>query len=397
MSNLSIYTILPNGTFAENAGLYRQLADGTFDPILTSTLITPGSVVDPGDGGGGNPSTETRVAFYHPFSASSPFNTGISTTASYGLPTVKDTNGNVTFAGNAITDNWLLRAGNPPPSGNAGTGSGQVNGGTGTTAANFNSYGVTASKAASGDPTYTITNTGSGPASISIQVDPDMDPPTGTDMNTVLVLADGVTAYEFYRLKWNTGRTALSCTRIVGPYNLKTHDGLTNGIRAAGIKLLNGLIRQPDLDKVTSGVRDDFGHALAMSIPKEHLKQATPHFVPPANTFDNQTNVPYTGIIPMGALFAIPPSLNAADAETGLLLKAFANTLERYGVYVTDQSTTWTLYLDQNVSETVKASLKTAWRARLMGKCRYITSNTSAVGWGGGPAPRLATDPPAFV
>lgn len=108
--------------------------------------------------------------------------------------------------------------------------------------------------------------------------------------------------------------------------------GAGAGIRAAGCSLLGGLIRQVELAALS------IPHALPMVLSPSLLKAGTTQasqFVPPAVSADSGSVGVYTGTIPMGAHFALPPALALPSTLTpgGA---ALATAYRDYGGYVID-------------------------------------------------------------
>jgi hypothetical protein len=106
------------------------------------------------------------------------------------------------------------------------------------------------------------------------------------------------------------------------------------GVRAAGASLLGGQIWPAEL---TSSIE----HAVPIMLDARQLKRG---FVPPAVSEDNDNS--YSGSIPMGSHFALPPGIDLAtviNPYSGLPLtpegKALAKAYQKYGGYVVDTAT----------------------------------------------------------
>lgn len=236
-----------------------------------------------------------------------------------------------------------------------------------------------------------------------IRLSPDFQPPLGStgltaDGASVLVQPDGRTAYDVYRLLKVSDTVWTSTSAIVRSDLQGT--GVKGGRRAAGISYANGLIRGWEIDEILASRMDWMPHALSMSIPKEylklqpdssdgqlvirtdHLKVTRPVAVWPATQQDNQQWIPYSGRIAMGALFALPWDLDIDSLVTGRSARALARTLQRFGVYITDQSSSWALYVEPSANGTAVLEMQAAWKL-LIPHMRRVTSNTAATPGGG--------------
>lgn len=351
------------------------LPDGVSVDVMAAAEVapddgtTPPPPPPPEDG---NPAI-TYGTFANPFAPTAPFNTAVSTTAAYESSTDPTTK--------KLLDNVLKGTVNDEGSG----------------------YSVGIANVATGDtsaPVVTVRHPSDGsakagtvyvPASAGFRIPASFRPPTPPggemgDRNSVIVNG-GRYGYDFYRLVKvsDTEWTSTSVDAI----DLAS-SGIIRGVRAANISLLNGLIRQHEVDAVLSGERDDFGHALAISADETILGPPPPDpgYQWPANQRDSSW-ITYSGLVRLGMLFAIPPGINPAGSASHLLAKALLNTLVRYGVYVVDRSSTVALYLEHGVSSSLKDVLRAAWRDLGIPRLRLVTSNTSSTP-GGGPAPRLA-------
>jgi hypothetical protein len=357
-----------DGTAPDFTPIYlagKVMPDGSVTPAAGTSVTNP----DSGGGGGGG---GTRTAFLHPFAVDAPFNLGVATTATFEATT--DTR----------TSFWIGKANAAPNGGIA-----QVND-------QSTGYSVSIAQASPTDPIVTVTHANTGavliPASQGFRVPANFTPPippggeTG-DRNSVVIQPDGRNGYDLYRFirQSSTSFTSTSAEAI----DLHS-SGIIRGIRAANISLANGLIRRHEIQAVQAGTKDDYGHALAVSIPETALGPPSPGYVWPANARDS-TLITYSGPIPMGSFAAIPTNLNAASTVSGLEAKALANTLTRYGMYIIDRSSTYALYVEQMPDGTAAPSwllnaasaMKAAWRDDLMGLVRFVTNNTSTTPGGG--------------
>jgi hypothetical protein len=121
------------------------------------------------------------------------------------------------------------------------------------------------------------------------------------------------------------------------------------GIRAAGASLLGGLIPAAELAGVPL-----IEHAVPIELDDAQLKAGTvqtDQFVPPAVSCDGDSLTTYTGTIPMGAHFALPPDVVLPSTLTPEGL-ALAKAYQKYGGYVVDAAGfTCALALVTDISE----------------------------------------------
>lgn len=331
----------------------------------TSTLSGGATQVNDTNASGGKAvkfiPTSYRLPFAQPFAQDAAFNMPIATTATYEASTDEKTA-------------WI-----------------SSRGASGTM--NYDYWSIGIAQATTSDPTVIVKSTVDGSTLASgIRIPANFQPPTcvapcSPDGNSLIVQPDGYTGYEFYKLskvsdvEWRA--------KVRYQQDLRG-SGITQGVRAAGISTVNGLIRKAE---ITSG---NIPHALAVSIPETGLKLAPTaadgqvssngKAVWPARLQDTQiVNVlEYSGPIPMGTLFAIPASVNVETlglSGPGLYV---ARAAQRYGVYITDRSSSIALYADPTTSYTEADSIKAAWKSQILPRLRRVTNNTST-NVGGGP------------
>ncbi|TNC16102.1 hypothetical protein FF100_02230 [Methylobacterium terricola] len=229
---------------------------------------------------------------------------------------------------------------------------------------------------------WTFGNTSSMNGSFQMRTPADVQFKTG-DGWAIIVSEDG----QHYIETWLGGKTGTNSYHAsYVAENTVTGDGIANvpgaheGIRAAGMSLMGGLVQKSDLDSL------EIDHAVAMAISTTQAGSAKSPYVWPATTADGFSGS-YSGSIPMGSLFAIPKDVDLtkigiATPEGMALAKAYQN----YGGYVTDTSGPNTLqlaYLEQGVKQSQVDNLfkdMGAIRAHL----ELVTNNTAATPAGGG-------------
>ncbi|KMO19988.1 carbohydrate-binding domain-containing protein [Methylobacterium platani] len=199
----------------------------------------------------------------------------------------------------------------------------------------------------------------------------------------IIVSEDGQHYIETW-LGAKTGANSYHATYLAE--NTVTGDGIANvpgaheGIRAAGMSLMGGVVQKSDLD---AGHID---HAVAMAIATTQAGSQSTPYVWPATTADSNTSG-YSGSIPLGSLFAIPKDVDLTKigittSEGMALAKAYQN----YGGYVTDTSGPNTMqlaYLEQGVSQSQADNLFKDMNA-IRSHLELVTNNTAATPAGGG-------------
>ncbi len=221
------------------------------------------------------------------------------------------------------------------------------------------------------DAMQTVTNTATG-AVYKLRMPSSTAPTEGTDGHVGVVLPDGVTGYEFYKLA-KVGTNTWTTTRVV---ITDLRGDATGGARASNTSIFAGLIRTQELSKLS------IKHAVAFSVPNAALKNG---FVWPATAQDSDGAKVYSGSIPMGSLAAIPPNVDLNSlglSEAGL---ALGHALQDYGGYVALRASNTALYCEQTCDPTQVTALKAAWKT-LLPLMRVVTNNSpTSVGGGGTP------------
>ncbi len=309
-------------------------------PISTAAQVQVGGQIS----ANGAPTADPTLA---PFAANSPWRLGISQ--------------NAVFA---------------PASDARNTSMGSVDG-SGQAWINTYQYSHPIAYAATTDPTATTTDT----AHTSTTAYPlggawqEIIPTTariagGTDRHMHIITPDRRTILEHF------GATRIDSTH----YNVtRRHQvsltgsgiGPQNGTRAYGGSAIGGLIRTWEIDPTNPAYTGEIRHPLAMALRVDQLKytgvgvQDTGYgdayngagyglklgYVWPATEQDYLSPSKYTGQVPMGSYFAIPPSIDITtlglNSAPGLML---AKAMQDYGAYVTDASGTTSLYVEDDGS-----------------------------------------------
>tara|TARA_B100001245_G_scaffold236497_1_gene227773 strand:- start:5825 stop:7720 length:1896 start_codon:yes stop_codon:yes gene_type:complete len=240
----------------------------------------------------------------------------------------------------------------------------------------LNGYGFYLNITRPGDPIGTGTYTNNGtPISFTHRIPYDPVISTGSDGSMRII--DGRWAYDY----WKTVKvddvtyTADFITRtdLLGT-------GRNAGTRAARFPTSGGLIRSHELSKYY------IPHALCISIPPEALLRG---FVWPAAAEDAGT-VTYSGNVPMGSFFAIPPSVDITTLGLTQEGYALAEAMQNYGVYVGDSSESAAISVDGEAAVVMRPALermRTDW-STIFAQLRRVTNvGTTA----GGPGARVVS------
>ncbi|MCF4129288.1 carbohydrate-binding domain-containing protein [Methylobacterium sp. SyP6R] len=229
---------------------------------------------------------------------------------------------------------------------------------------------------------WTYGNTSSMNGSFQMKTPAALQFATG-DGWAIVVSEDGQHYIETW-LGSKTGTNSYHANYVVE--NTLTGDGIANvpgaheGIRAAGMSLMGGIVQKSDLD---AGHID---HAVAMAISTTQAGSAKTPYVWPATSADGFSSS-YSGSIPLGSLFAIPKDVDLTKigittAEGMALAKAYQD----YGGYVTDTAGPNTMqlaYLQTGVSQQQADNLFKDMDA-IRSHIELVTNNTAATPAGGG-------------
>ena len=146
--------------------------------------------------------------------------------------------------------------------------------------------------------------------------------------------------WEFWRLSheggsWHAqwGAAMQNVTSNPGVYSSEAWPGAQTywGASASSMSLLGGLITIEDLEK------SKINHALEMAIParRAHI------YTPPAQRTDGKSTNPLS--LPEGAHLRLNPNLNLTSLHLPKIILEIAEAAQRYGIYITDGSSTATI------------------------------------------------------
>ncbi|AVI03660.1 hypothetical protein SEA_CONFIDENCE_29 [Gordonia phage Confidence] len=164
--------------------------------------------------------------------------------------------------------------------------------------------------------------------------------------------------------------------------------GRNAGTRAARWPTAGGLIRAHEVSKCY------IPHALALAIPASSLKRG---FVWPASAEDAPSLV-YSGEVPMGSFFAIPPSVDVSTLSLSPEGFALAECLQNYGGYVGDQSASVAIAVEGEAAVVMRPAverMRTDWTNTIFPALRRVT-NVAEIAGGPG-ARRVAAPGPVAI
>ena len=158
--------------------------------------------------------------------------------------------------------------------------------------------------------------------------------------------------------------------------------GWWNGRRASMLPSFAGLIRTGEI------AAGRIPHALAAQAPASLLEKA---YVWPAAAFDRDSH--YSGMLPMGALLAIPPSVDIARLGLSPRGTVLARAAQDYGVYVVDRGGEGLTFLAELGDPDIHWEQRDRDLAVIKNGLQWVTNN-GADRRGGGGTPRAPLAPP---
>jgi hypothetical protein len=189
-------------------------------------------------------------------------------------------------------------------------------------------YGIAIHKATSSTPrenVYCLADWGDCPTGSlnPIRVPPDLDPPPGSDGNTVIVDWTQRLAISLHQPSPNSdgswSATWVTVASLLG-------SGVpSQGGNGSGVSHLAGVV---ELDEIAGGHID---HALVFST-NVACKDVRRY---PARKTDGQSTV--AGCVPLGARVQLDPSVNVDQLAVPAGVKTVARALQKYGAYAVDR------------------------------------------------------------
>ncbi|HZH13244.1 MAG TPA: hypothetical protein VE057_02670 [Archangium sp.] len=312
----------------------------------------------------------TRDASLHPFRSDSVWNLPLGTQATYADTT------------DLATKDFIATS---------------INGVSIRTWANWDHYSHPISFASSSDPWATVTDYNDSRRSGSYFIPATAPIASGTDEHMHIINP----ARTFVDEGWNVTRQSTTAYSAGRHHKIDLYGsglGPQNGVRAYGGSAIGGLIRAwettPSHPKYTGKIQ----HALAVALDRVQLYYSggtsgydtngygtAKGYVWPATEQDWTSPTTYKGHVPMGAYFAIPPSVDINALGLSPEGKMVAQALQDYGAYVTDATSNAVVFY---VEPTAPSAFVTALRNDLpliRSKMRRVTNNSATTPNGPGP------------
>ncbi|MHB2166101.1 hypothetical protein [Alsobacter sp. R-9] len=215
------------------------------------------------------------------------------------------------------------------------------------------------------------------------------------DGHMVIVSDDGEFAYEMWLARFDKKTREYTVgyvvrTNLYGP-GIAQRDGISEGIRAAGMSMFGGLIRCYELE------RKHIQHALSMMASQHQLKKGATmndQKVWPATHTDGSGKNNYSGSVPMGALFGIPSTVDLTKigikTPEGM---ALARAFQEFGGYIVDTATnTSKLAMVEDGCDKKMVDNLFVDMDVIQDNLRMVVNNTPQSP--GGPGERVAPPPP---
>jgi hypothetical protein len=239
---------------------------------------------------------------------------------------------------------------------------------------NAGQYSHPICQASLSDPLAHVNDTSYSPRSADYRIPANCPIAAGTDMHMHVIDP----TKHYVDECWDTTRISSSS------YNCGYHvrndlygPGVgQGGVRAYGGSAIGGLMRTSEV------VSENIPHVLALTIDGHQFKRGP---VWPATAEDGNASTNYLGNIPMGALVAIPPSVNIAGLGLSASGNALATTLQNYGAYIVDQTYGCTCLAAEPSAENTSqlAGMRNDWGA-IRSQLRPVTNNSANNVGGGG-------------
>jgi hypothetical protein len=264
-----------------------------------------------------------------------------------------------------------------------------INGMNINTWANWDAYSHPITFASSSDPWATATDYNDSSRSGSYYIPATAAIATGTDKHMHIINP----ARTFIDEAWNVTRQSTTAYRVGRHHKIDLYGnglGPQNGVRAYGGSAIGGLIRAWETNPTHPKYTGKIQHALAVAIDRVQLYYSggssgydangygtAKGYVWPATEQDWGSETTYKGHVPMGAYFAIPPSVDLNTLGLTPEGKMVAQALQDFGAYVTDATSYSVVFY---VEPTAPSAFVSALRKDLpliRSKMRRVTNNSA--------------------
>jgi hypothetical protein len=216
----------------------------------------------------------------------------------------------------------------------------------------------------------------------------------GNDRYGIIVTSNKHQAVETWSSSYVPATNSYQATYVVQTdlygTGIASRPNTSEGIRAFGGSLLGGLIRCSELDAAS------IPHAIAVVISPNQAKAGTrseDQRVWPASVTDNGSTETYKGLIPMGAMIAIPQSIDLTTLGLSAEGLALARAYQNFGGYVVDTATNTLILasLDAGCNATKAQNLAND-KTKILSKLRIVSNQDES--HVGGPGNRVVPPPP---
>ncbi|WP_155893404.1 hypothetical protein [Cystobacter fuscus] len=336
-------------------------------PLLALESACDGTAEAPvqtdGDGTASEAPAVTRDATLQPFRSNSVWNLPIGTGATYA------------DAADPATRDFIATS---------------INGMTINTWANWDVYSHPITFASSSDPWAKVTDYNDSSRSGSYYIPATAVIANGTDKHMHVIQPTRTTIEE----AWNVTRQSTTAYRAGRHHEIDLHGsgiGPANGVRAYGGSAIGGLIRGWETDSTHPKYTGKIQHALAVAVDRVQLYYSggasgydangygtAKGYVWPATEQDWGSETTYKGHVPMGAYFAIPPSVDINALGLSPQGKMVAQALQDFGAYVTDATgATVAFYVEPTAPSAFVSALRKDLPL-LRSKMRRVTNNSAS-------------------
>ncbi|MFP2924550.1 hypothetical protein ACLESO_04910 [Pyxidicoccus sp. 3LG] len=259
-----------------------------------------------------------------------------------------------------------------------------------TTWANWNEYSHPITFASASDPWATVTDYNDSSRSGAYNVPATATIASGSDQHMHIINP----ARTFIDEAWATTRQSTTAYRVGRHHTIDLYGsglGPRAGVRAYGGSAVGGLIRAWETTSTHPKYTGKIQHALAIAVDRAQLYYSSgwsgydasgygtaKGYVWPATEQDWGSETTYKGQVPMGAYFAIPPSVDINALGLTAAGKMVAQALQDFGAYVTDATVgSVAFYVEPTAPGTFVNNLRND-APKLRAVMRRVTNNSAS-------------------
>ncbi|NMO15779.1 hypothetical protein HPC49_03475 [Pyxidicoccus fallax] len=254
--------------------------------------------------------------------------------------------------------------------------------------ANWDQYSHPITLASSSDPWATVTDYNDSSRSGAYNIPASATIATGSDKHMHIIHP----TRRYIDEAWDTTRLSSTSYRVGRHHRIDLYGsglGPQNGVRAYGGSAVGGLIRAWETTPTHPNYTGKIQHALAVAIDRVQLYYSSgwsgydangygtaKGYVWPATEQDWGSESTYKGQVPMGAYFAIPPSVDINAQGLTAEGRMVAQALQDFGAYVTDATgATWAFYVEPTAPSSFVSNLRRD-APKLRSLLRRVTNNS---------------------